>query len=100
MPDYNDKCVKQQPPHEERCSCEICRLGKILATIVSKCTQQEKNALDEIWARMESAETDIDWQAGKARDDEIITIAGQQYYPEKFVREACDNVRREMLESL
>ena len=86
------------------CEREICMLSKALSGIAEKCTPEEKNALEEVWSRMEAAETEIAWTAGKARDGEAITIDGHHYYSVKAINAAlnvaCDAVRQDMLENI
>ena len=41
----------------KRCACNDCKLTKTLARIAKKCTPKEREALNELWGRMEWAET-------------------------------------------
>lgn len=41
------------------CRCQYCLLGKTLTRIAKRCTPKERKALDELWTRMETAETDL-----------------------------------------
>lgn len=51
-----------------QCECRYCKLSRILQGLFPKCTKEEHEALDEIWSRMEAAETDRDWEAHKAKE--------------------------------
>lgn len=50
-----------------KCRCELCRLSCVMQQIEKKCTPKERKALNDLWGRMEWAETLLDWQrAGHA----------------------------------
>lgn len=65
------------------CSCEICRLSRIIQRIAKKCTPAEKVVLVIIWERMEGAETDRDWQFADAQEGKKLNVAGRMYVPER-----------------
>lgn len=43
------------------CDCELCKLSRIFSEIAKKCTKEEVEALNEVWGRMECAETDLEY---------------------------------------
>ena len=92
--------IKEQKHHSRGCDCDTCKLAQILQRIEAKCTNEEKAALETLWNRMEAAETEVDWNIGKARDNEIISIDGHLYMPECVLAQAIAKAREEMLENL
>jgi len=71
--------MKMKP--KRRCSCQLCRLARCLTRISRKCTPVERVALDVLWGRMESAETNWDWLHSKAQNGEPIKLCGRMYEP-------------------
>jgi len=61
--------------------CGVCNLGSALRRIAEKCSPKEKSTLDVLWARMEHAESQLDWLKGKAQDGEPIWLSGRMYGP-------------------
>ena len=78
--DVPRRCL-QRVVRRRTCSCQLCRLSRCLSRIAKKCTPSERAALDVLWWRMESAETDMDWLCAKAQDGEELELGGRIYKP-------------------
>lgn len=64
---------------QQQCKCDICKLANQLNTIVPNCTSEQRIALEELWTRMESAETALDEIIALAQEGEELRIAGRIY---------------------
>ena len=54
------------------CTCNLCKLSRVIQRIEKKCTPKERVALEMMWCRMEDAENEIGLQkAIKAIEEKL-----------------------------